>query len=89
MLVILGYSLGLIRIAIAVFIGIPDPTELWFQMFKDMAHIYMGFLLRASILEHRPVFTLNPRKWAPSPYWKLFWGLNVVETAVAILSRIL
>lgn len=53
----------------------PEPATLA-QVYKDTAHLFMGGLFVAAWLQKH--------KWQ----WATFWTLNVVEVAVAILSRV-
>lgn len=58
---------------------VPELSELWVNIFKDMAHVYMGSLLVLWLLSWRDERSL----------WKgLFWTLNVVEVISAIFSRL-
>lgn len=70
--------IGLILAVIRIWMGInitPGAFD-WTQVYKDMAHLFMGGLAVA--------WWFNRYKWQ----WRLFWFLNAVEVAVAILSRI-
>ena len=71
-------TFGLLLAAIRVFIGCtvdPDPFA-WVQAYKDAAHLFMGGLAVS--------WWVNRLRWK----WWLFWGLGVLEVAVATLSRV-
>lgn len=72
-------------IAIAVILGIlriyigatsTPGTLLWVQIFKDVAHLFMGGLTVAAWNQDK--------KWQ----WILFWSMNTLEVTVAVISRL-
>ena len=69
---------GMLLIVIRIWIGCTvEPEQFnWVAAFKDTAHLFMGGLAVAWWIQKHP--------WQ----WKLFWVLNLVEIAVAVLSRI-
>lgn len=74
----LTIAFGLLLAASRIWLGMnyaPESFD-WVQAYKDVAHLFMGGLAVA--------WWLQRHKWQ----WRLFWLLNAVEVAVAILSRI-
>lgn len=71
-------AFGLLLAASRVWLGATvEPEEFqWVQVYKDIAHLYMGGLAVA--------WWYKRYKWQ----WWLFWSLNAVEVAVAIWSRV-
>jgi hypothetical protein len=71
-------AFGLLLAVGRIWIGMNHAPESfqWLQVYKDAAHLFMGGLAVA--------WWFNRHPWQ----WWLFWSLNVVEVAVAILSRI-
>jgi hypothetical protein len=61
-----------------VYIGATtEPESLsWVDVYKDVAHVYVGFLLALA-------WGRQDRK-----LWLLFWMMCVLEVMVAILSRV-
>lgn len=55
--------------------NVPPTSPTWGDVYKDAAHLFMGGLVVCA--------WRDGKKWQ----WLLFWSLNVVEVAVAILSR--
>jgi peptidoglycan/LPS O-acetylase OafA/YrhL len=73
----LTIAFGLLLVVGRVWLGMHHPPESfeWIQAYKDTAHLFMGGLAVA--------WWFQRKRWQ----WWLFWALNVVEVAVAILSR--
>lgn len=71
-------AIGLLLAATRIWIGFHIEPESfhWVQAYKDAAHLFMGGLATAWYLQRN--------NWQ----WRLFWGLNLVEVVVAVLSRI-
>lgn len=68
-----GILLAASRIALVPLVEPPDFA--WFAAYKDVAHLFMGGLLVAAL-----------RDWCRWQ-WMLFWTLNAVEVACAMIGR--
>lgn len=70
--------IAVLLIIIRIWFGfIEEPeTFTWFQAFKDTAHLFMGGLAVA--------WWIKRLDWQ----WYTFWILNIVEVAVAVLTRL-
>lgn len=71
-------AIGFVLVFLRVYLGFhvePEPFT-WFQLYKDAAHLFMGGLAVA--------WWFQRTRWQ----WWLFWALNAVEVAVAVLSRV-
>lgn len=73
----LAIAFGLLLAAIRIWIGFSVPPESFslVQVFKDVAHLFMGGLFVAWYIQRQ--------SWQ---FW-LFWWLNILEVVVATLSR--
>jgi hypothetical protein len=69
-----GVWFGVTRIVLG-FIGSPEHESIVMVLFKDAAHIYIGALGAA--------WWIQRLTWQ----WRLFWALNVVEVATAVITR--
>ena len=69
-----GVVLAIIRIWMGFAVEPESPS--WVDVYKDVAHLFIGGLAVA--------WWHARHRWQ----WRLFWSLNVVEVAVAVLSRI-
>ena len=96
--------IGVLLAAVRIWLGfnIEPESFRWDQVFKDAAHLFMGGLAVAwwfnryeltdedwddtednsALFEALTWCLLQPWQW-----W-LFWSLNAIEVAVAVLSRI-
>ena len=68
-----GAMLAIGRVWIGV--SIPPESLTFVDLYKDVAHLFMGGLAVA--------WWFQRERWQ----WNLFWALNVIEVAVAVLSR--
>lgn len=78
-MIVVAIMLGITRIYIGLNV-MPDAFQ-WTQAYKDVAHLFMGGLFVAAwtskgSLEHTLLL------------WSVFWGLCVLEVAVAVISRL-
>lgn len=62
---------------------LPVDQPIWFQIYKDVAHIYMGFLLCLCINGTREDYEF---RYKLKGRWWLFWILNAVETLCAVFK---
>lgn len=71
-------AIGMLLAAVRIWIGFNIEPESfhWVQAYKDAAHLFMGGLAVA--------WWHGRQRWQ----WRLFWALNVVEVAVAVMSRV-
>jgi hypothetical protein len=71
-------AIGVVLAVIRIVMGATSEPEAFqlLQAYKDAAHIFMGGLGVA--------WWHMRQAWQ----WKLFWCLNAVEVAVAVLSRV-
>lgn len=71
-------AIGILFIVTRIWIGMTVEPESfhWVQAYKDAAHLFIGGLAVA--------WWFNRHRWQ----WRLFWLLNAVEVAVAVLSRV-
>jgi hypothetical protein len=69
-----GVVLAVVRVWMAVAIQ-PSPFG-WDQAYKDVAHLFVGFLFGGWLVDLQP--------WK----WKLFWFLIFVEIIAAVSSRL-
>lgn len=69
--------IALILAVLRIIIGATNNPEAfaWVQVFKDIAHLFMGGLCVAMVLQKK--------RWQTM----LFWSMNALEVAVAVLSR--
>jgi len=71
-------AFGLMLAVARVWLGfnVEPDTFTWVQAYKDTTHLFMGGLAVALwVYDHL---------WQ----WRLFWGLCILEVAVAVLSRV-
>ncbi len=66
--------LALTRVWVGLTVLPETPTAT--DVFKDVAHLFMGGLFMGWYLQRQ--------HWQ----WRIFWAMNVLEGAVAVLSRI-
>lgn len=78
--------------ALRVWIGFTVEPEhfSWVSLYKDVAHLFMGGLaVYAHNLQPFQARFLLPQNWGRMiRMWRLFWLMNLLEIAVATLSRI-
>lgn len=83
--VTIGIVFAILRIMLAFIV--PPETFVWrtfgMSCFKDASHLFIGGLVVAWWYEHRSGW--NAKSFA---FGNLFWFLCVIETVVAIASRI-
>jgi hypothetical protein len=73
-LILLALPIGFLRVYIG---ATTEPESLsWVDVYKDVAHVYIGFLLALA-------WDRQDRE-----LWLLFWMMCVLEVMVAILSRV-
>ena len=77
MKIFLAVITAIVLIAIRVWMAVEIPPESpnWIDVYKDVAHLFMGGLFVAWYIQRL--------KWQ----WRLFWILNAVEVAAAVYSR--
>ena len=70
-------AIGIVLAASRIWLGFTVEPEAfsWFQAYKDAAHLFMGGLAVA--------WWVKRLAWQ----WWLFWILNGIEVAVAVISR--
>lgn len=71
--IVMGLIFAIMRVSFAFVV--PPDTFSWFQVYKDLAHLFMGGLSVA--------WWIQRNKWQ----WNLFWLMNFIEVATAILTR--
>lgn len=74
LVIAVGLLLAASRIALVPFVE--TPPFAWFNVYKDLAHLFMGGLLVASLRDRL--------RWQ----WVLFWSLNAIETVCAVVGRL-
>jgi len=71
----LVFAVALAAVRIWMGFNVEPESFQWVQLYKDVAHLFMGGLFVA--------WWIKRQRWQ----WQLFWALNAVEVAVAVFSR--